>query len=538
MTRPSLPSVIVALVILVTAALFAAPADAQTGKPKRGGILNSVLTEDPPGLLVHESATISNVWPMSPCYSNLVIFDPLKPLDSAETVIPELAEKWSWQDNYRNLVFFLRRNVKWHDGRPFTSADVKYTFDAVREAPDSVGKLRTSPRKDWYANVEAIEAPEPHTVVFRLKRPQPSLLLMFASGYSPVFPAHVPVAELRQRCVGTGPFRQKEYLRGQLIELERNPSYFVPDRPYLDGIRYTIIRERGTRLAALQAGRIDAFMPLEMTKAMADAARAQAPSLVITEVGQNGSDNVILNHKRAPFDNPAVRRAVNLALDRNAYVRGVRQNGAVTGAALMPKPLGFWGLPEPELRTLAGYRDPAQDKAEAKRLLAGAGHGPDKPLRVDLVTRTLPIYLDLASFVVDQLRLIGMEATIKQLDTAAWFPALSRRDFQIGANLTAGGFDDPDAYLFENYKCGSPRNYTDYCSEEMDRLIDQQSQELDRAKRLKLVADIQRKLEADVARPMLGWRKEYFARWPYVKNLVPHNALYNYGRMQEVWLDK
>jgi peptide/nickel transport system substrate-binding protein len=538
MTRPSLPSVIAALVILVAAAHFAAAADAQAGKPKRGGILNSVLTEDPPGLLVHESATISNVWPMSPCYSNLVIFDPLKPLDSAETVIPELAEKWSWQDNYRNLVFFLRRNVKWHDGRPFTSADVKYTFDAVREAPDSVGKLRTSPRKDWYANVEAIEAPEPHTVVFRLKRPQPSLLLMFASGYSPVFPAHVPVAELRQRCVGTGPFRQKEYLRGQLIELERNPSYFVPDRPYLDGIRYTIIRERGTRLAALQAGRIDAFLPLEMTKAMADAARAQAPSLVITEVGQNGSDNVILNHKRAPFDNPAVRQAVNLALDRNAYVRSVRQNGAVTGAALMPKPLGFWGLPDPELRALAGYRDPAKDKAEAKRLLAGAGHGPDKPLRVDLVTRTLPIYLDLASFVVDQLRLIGIEATLKQLDTAAWFPALSRRDFQIGANLTAGGFDDPDAYLFENYKCGSPRNYTDYCSEEMDRLIDQQSQELDRAKRLKLVADIQRKLEADVARPMLGWRKEYFARWPYVKNLVPHNALYNYGRMQEVWLDR
>jgi peptide/nickel transport system substrate-binding protein len=157
---------------------------------------------------------------------------------------------------------------------------------------------------------------------------------------------------------------------------------------------------------------------------------------------------------------------------------------------------------------------------------------------VELVTRTLPIYLDLASFVVDQLRLIGVEATLKQLDTAAWFPALSRRDYQIGANLTAGGFDDPDAYLFENYKCGSPRNYTDYCSEEMDRLIDLQSQELDRAKRYKLVADIQRKLEADVARPMLGWRKEYFARWPYVKNLVPHNALYNYGRMQEVWLDK
>ena len=139
MPRPSLPSVIAALVILVTAALIIAPAEAQTPKPKRGGILNSVLIEDPPGLLVHESATVSNVWPMSPCYSNLVLFDPLKPLESAETVVPELAEKWSWQDNYRNLVFFLRKNVKWHDGQPFTSADVKYTFDV---GPRGAGRRR------------------------------------------------------------------------------------------------------------------------------------------------------------------------------------------------------------------------------------------------------------------------------------------------------------------------------------------------------------------------------------------------------------
>src|SRR2546427_593725 len=115
---------------------------------------------------------------------------------------------------------------------------------------------------------------------------------------------------------------------------------------------------------------------------------------------------------------------------------------------------------------------------------------------------------------------------------------LARRDSQIGANLTAGGFDDPDAYFFENYKCGSSRNYTDYCSEQMDRLIDLQSQELDHAKRLKLVWEIQRRLDAEVARPMLSWRKEYFVQWPHVRNLVPHNSLYNYGRMQEVWLDR
>ena len=183
------------LAILVGAIVAAGiPAGGQT--PKRGGILNSVLFEDPPGLTAHESSTVSNVWPVSPCYSNLVYFHPLKPLDSAETVIPELAARWSWEDNYRSLVFFLRKNVRWHDGRPFTSRDVKYTFDLVREAPDAPAKFRLSPRKDWYANVEAIEAPEPHTVVFRLKRPQPSLLLMLASGYSPVYPAHVPLPDL------------------------------------------------------------------------------------------------------------------------------------------------------------------------------------------------------------------------------------------------------------------------------------------------------------------------------------------------------
>ena len=538
MPRRSLPLLALALLtptlLIIAAALT--PAVGQT--PKRGGVLQSLLIEDPPGLLIHESATVSNVWPMAPCYSNLVLFHPLKSLETVDTVIPELAEKWSWQDNYRNLVFFLRKNVKWHDGKPFTSRDVKYTFDVVREAPDAPAKLRLSARKDWYANVEHIEAPEPHTVIFRLKRPQPSLLLMLASGYSPVYPAHVPLAELRQRCVGTGPFKMKEYARGQYLELERNPEYFVPDRPYLDGIRYTIIGERGTRLAALQAGRVDAFVPLEMTKAMADAAKKAAPALVITEVGQNGSDNVLINHKRAPFDNLSVRRAVSLAMDRNGYVQGVRHGGAVVGAGLMPKPLGFWGLSGNDLRVLPGYGNPAENKAEARRLLAAAGFGPGKPLRLELSTRTLSIYLDVASFVADQLHQVGVEATVKQVDSGAWFPALARREFQAGANLTAGGFDDPDAYFFENYKCGSSRNYTDYCNEQTDKLIDQQSQELDRDKRFKLVAEIQKKLEADVARPMLGWRKEYFAHWPHVKNLVPHNALYNYGRMQDVWLDK
>ncbi|HET6369486.1 MAG TPA: ABC transporter substrate-binding protein, partial [Pseudomonadales bacterium] len=159
MSRPFSLALGPALVLAVLAGL-GAPAESQT--PKKGGVLQTLLIEDPPGLLAHESATVSNVWPMSPCYSNLVLFHPLKTLESADTVIPELAERWSWQDNYRNLVFFLRKNAKWHDGKPLTSRDVKYTFDVAREAPEAPAKFRLSTRKDWWANVEAIEAPEAH----------------------------------------------------------------------------------------------------------------------------------------------------------------------------------------------------------------------------------------------------------------------------------------------------------------------------------------------------------------------------------------
>src|SRR5438094_5718573 len=174
--------------VLAPPATSQAPQASQT--PKSGGGLNMMLREDlAQGFAIHETATISTVWPAMPCLNNLVLFDPLKKTESEDTIIAELAEKWSCQDNCRNLVSFLRKGVKWHDDQPFTSKDVKFTFDMLREAPDAAAKLRINPRKDWYANVQNVEAPDPHTVICHLTRPQPSLLLMLASGSTPVHAA-------------------------------------------------------------------------------------------------------------------------------------------------------------------------------------------------------------------------------------------------------------------------------------------------------------------------------------------------------------
>ncbi|OLC14916.1 MAG: hypothetical protein AUH29_09290 [Candidatus Rokubacteria bacterium 13_1_40CM_69_27] len=525
--------IVVGLVILATGA----PAVSQA--PKYGGVLNSMQREDlPQGFSIHETGTISTVWPSMPCFNNLVLFDPLKKLESMDTIVPELAEKWSWQDNYRNLVFFLRKNVKWHDGQPFTSKDVKDTFDMVREAKDAPAKLRINPRKDWFVNIDNIEAPDPHTVIFHLKRPQPSLLLMLASGYSPVYPAHVPAAEFRTRCVGTGPFKLKEWRRGEYVEYVKNPDYFIKGRPYLEGIRYVVIVERGTKYAALQAGRLDIAFPGESTKTVVEQVKAAQPKMVVSVVGQNVNDNLLLNVTKPPFNDAKLRRAISIAIDRRAYVRAVHQGGAVIGASMAPKPFGVWGLLDKDLTALPGYGKPADEKAKAKKLLAEAGFGPSNPLRVEMATRAIPIYVDFASFVINELKQVGVEATLKQVETAQWHPLATRKEYQMGANLTGIGADDPDANFYENYACGSPRNYTGYCDEQVMKMIDQQSQELDSKKRLEIVARIQKQLEEDAARPMMGWRLDYFAQWPHVKNLVPHHNLYNYGRMQEVWLDK
>lgn len=536
MTRFRVLTLTAGLALLGVLAVTFAPAIGQA--PKSGGILNVWHRENPPSLSIHEEATISTVLPMSACYNNLVLFDPLKKQESEATIIPELAEKWSWQDGGRTLVFFLRKDVKWHDGQLFTAKDVKYTFDVVRAAPDAPAKLRVNPRKGWYDNVVSIDAPDAYTVLFRLKRPQPSLLMMLASGYSPVYPAHVPPAEIRNRCVGTGPFKVKDYRQGEVLELVKNPDYFVKGRPYLDGIRYIIVKERGTAVAAIQTGRIDVGFPGEVSKTASESLKAAVPQLVVTVANQNVNDNLIMNIRRLPFDNPKVRKAISLAVDRRAYIKAVHQGGALPGASMAPKPFGVWGLLEKDLNQLPGYGEPAKDKAEAKKLLAEAGFSPGNPLKVEMGTRAIAIYVDFASFIVDQLKQVGVEATLKQIETGVWHPIVTRREYHMGTNLTGIGPDDPDANFYENYRCGSPRNYTDYCSELVDSMMDKQSAELDPKKRLQLVYDIQKKLEEEAARPIMGWRVDYFTHWPYVKNLIPHQSIYNYWRMQEVWLDK
>jgi len=509
------------------------PTPVQVEQPRYGGVLRATHRENPPSFLTHREATISTSWAVMPAYNNLVIFDQSKDRSIPENIVPELAESWEWQDGGRTLVFKLRRNVKWHDGVPFTAKDVKFTFDSVRLDQG----ISVNPRRDWYANITSIETPDDYTVVFRLRRPQPALLQMLASGYSPVMPAHAGTLDaLRTRILGTGPFKFKAFRPGEVLEYEKNRDYWVPGRPYLDGIRYIIIVDRATRYAALRAGQVDISFPGETTKSLRDTVKAAVPQMVEVKISTNVYDNILTNFKREPFTDPRVRRAVNLAIDREAYVQAVREGAAIIGSAMLPPPWGYWGLPPERLRALPGYGDPRAAREEAKRLLAEAGY--PNGFETVMSTRNIALYIDFANFVADQLRQVGIRTTIELVETGVWHPKVTRLDYVLGSNLTGVGIDDPDANFFENYRCGSPRNYSAYCNPEVDRLMDEASATLDVQRRRELVWRIDEILQLDGARPVMGWNVDFVLMWPYVKGYVPQHVMYNYGRMQDVWLAK
>ncbi len=206
-----------------------------------------------------EEATISTVLPMMGVFNNLVLYDQHVKQNSLSSIVPDLAESWSTSEDGKQLIFKLRHGVKWHDGQPFTAKDVVCTWNLLLGKSEQ--KLRTNPRKSWYQNVEAVTADSDDQAIFHLKRPQPALIALMASGYSPVYPCHVPPADMRRHPIGTGPFKFVEFKTNELIKLASNPDYWKPGRPYLDGIEYTIMPNRSTAILAFVAGKFELTFP-------------------------------------------------------------------------------------------------------------------------------------------------------------------------------------------------------------------------------------------------------------------------------------
>ena len=219
---------------------------------KSGGILKIQHWDSPASMSIHEEATYSTVLPIMGDMNNLVLYKQDVPQNSLQTVVPDLAESWSWSEDGTELTFKLRSGVKWHDGKPFTAKDVQCTWDLLLGKSEQ--KLRGNPRKSWYRNLDHVTANGDNEATFHLKRPQPAFVALLASGYSPVYPCHVTPAQMRQHPIGTGPFKFVEFKPNEHIKVARNPDYWKPGRPYLDGIEYTIVPNRSTAILGFVGG--------------------------------------------------------------------------------------------------------------------------------------------------------------------------------------------------------------------------------------------------------------------------------------------
>ena len=191
---------------------------------KQGGILRMYSPDSPASMSIHEEATIFAEGPMMGVFNNLVMYDQYVPQNSLQSIVPDLAIGWSWNEDGTELTMPLREGVTWHDGKPFTAKDVQCTWDML--TGKSSEKLRVNPRKSWYGNLGSVTTNGDHEVTFHLKRPQPAFVALLASGFSPVYPCHVPPRDMRSHPIGTGPFKFVEFKPNEYIKVTKNPDYW------------------------------------------------------------------------------------------------------------------------------------------------------------------------------------------------------------------------------------------------------------------------------------------------------------------------
>ncbi|MBL8673608.1 MAG: hypothetical protein JNL07_01870, partial [Rhodospirillales bacterium] len=517
----------------LAAAFVAASAAASAQKP--GGTLKIQLMDTPPSPSIHEEATVSVAVPFMALYNNLVMYDQQVARNTMQSIVPDLATSWTTSADGTKVVFKLRPGVKWHDGKPFTAQDVRCTFETLLGTSEP--KLRRNPRGAWYANVEKVTADSELEATFHLKHPQPSLLALLASGYTPVYPCHVPLAQMRRQPIGTGPFKFVEFRMNEGVKLARNAAYWKPGRPYLDAIEYTILPDRSTRMLSFVSGQFDMTFPSDVTVPLLKNIRRDAPHAQCTMRPSGVSANLIINRDAPPFDDARIRRALALTLDRKAFVDILSEGHDRIGGTMLPQPEGVWGMPPEMLKELPGYGDVEKSREAARDLMKQAGYGPDKRLKIKVSTRNIAAFRDPAVILIDHLRHIFVDGELEIVDTAVYYNRMFKKDYVVALNLTGSAVDDPDQHFFENYACGSARNYNNFCDAGITAAMAAQSRELDFEKRKKMVWDIDRRLQEDGARPIIVHGVAAGCWQPHVKGLTMMvNSIYNGWRFEDIWL--
>lgn len=509
--------------------------------PRYGGKFLSAGNEVIPHFDMHQTSFGGIYAATAPAYNCLVRTSPYDP--QALEVVPELARSWDIGDGGKTITFHLHAGVKWHDGTPFSSADVQYTIERILNPPEGMVSVRGPVFK---ALIERVEAPDAHTVVVHGKGPSSMLLSLFANGWNMIIPKHIvepdPVNALKTQVVGTGPFRLKEAPTTALWKYERNPDYFIKGLPYLDELEIHLITNPQALTAAILSKRVfwndsfshpnlDGDLAQSMAQQNAQLVHARTPSLAIAYLSMHA--------EKPPFDDIRVRQALSQAIRREAFAELGKQTGVVgTGSY----PLGPWAMPAARRRQLIGYGpDMNQRVTHAKALLAAYEQDKGKidwsHLKLQCSTN-IPVTCENAQIIQQLLKKIDVNIELEPMLVAQHRGGEVSGDYLLSTLLAGFDFDDPIDTFGQMFVSRGGRWYQRHSVPEIDTLFERQKFIVDPEARREVVWEMDQVAMHQAAFLVLHWIDLHHVQWNVVKGwTATPNARSTNARMDYVWLD-
>jgi peptide/nickel transport system substrate-binding protein len=516
-------------------------APAQT--PKRGGTLRIAQQLDPvTGFDPHLTISFLTMIPLSFAYSRLLKVKAgpsVKP--TTYPLEPDLAESWT-QPSDTTYVFKLRKGVRWHpkppvNGRELTADDIKYTYERFLT-------IKGNGNKPVLESIEKIDVLDKHTVKFSLKEPNAWFLDMIASTSTWIIAKECveKFGDLKkaESVVGTGPWMLERWEPNVKLSYVRNPNYFLPGLPYADAVEIIIDKDPSSRLAAWLSGKLD-FGPeyqQVVRRLDLDVAKQRKPGLQTAEYPWFTSGLVGMKIDKPPFNDIRVRRALSRAtslagiFEANAFSQGVW-----TPSPAVPAAASDWTIPidqlGPEGRKLYEF-----STAEAKRLLAEAGHPNGFKMQVDTTPGYGPDFLDFVQILVKDWKAAGIDTTLNLKEYGAYISSTIYGKFDQMFVGLRGAWVDPESYLYRYYMPGEPLNVMNVNDPKLTEMIKIQRRTFDVAKRRQIIWDIQRYLAEQALAGVDGEVKVVTAWDAHIKNYMPNNGFDVGGRMLATWIDK
>lgn len=398
------------------------------------------------------------------------IYNGLVDTDENGLIVPELATSWEIVGD-TTYIFHLRQGVKFHNGREMTATDVKYSFERILN-PETASIARS-----YFDKIKEITTPDPYTVIFELHEVYADFLNNLANVWAAVVPKEVVEehGDLMQVAVGTGPFMLNAWIPDNYTSLVKHPEYFEPGLPKVDELRYIVMKEEASRIAALRTGSVH----ISSITSEAATLLANQKNLSIIEYPSLNYTYWGFNLTRPPFDNPKVRLAMSYAVDRELLAQIVYAGQAKVTGPVAPGQLR-WALP------IESYPSYTPDPSKAKALLAEAGYPDGLNFKIKTAS-TYPYMIDTAVAIQHQLKQIGVNAEIELVEWGAYIDAWKNTDHDSLVGLNGSG-TTPDRALHFFFRTGGTGNVWGFSDPTFDALVDEARLTVDEQKRYEMYA--------------------------------------------------